>query len=155
MRRLLESFLSTTTVTATPVESKKNLRKSLIMVSGCTVLGAAAQILIKLGLSNMGPVLQDGGGSLLAQAPAVLLIVMLNFPLMGGLALYGLSSMLLILALRYGELSLLYPVIALTYVWVAVLSVMIFHESMPPVKLVGLATIVIGVAILGTGGNKS
>ena len=38
------------------------------------------------------------------------------------------------LALRDGELSLLYPVIALTYVWVTVLSLVIFHEAMNPFK---------------------
>jgi drug/metabolite transporter (DMT)-like permease len=48
-------------------------------------------------------------------------------------------------------LSLLYPVIALTYVWVTVLSFVIFRETVNPFKLLGIAIIVSGVAILGRG----
>ena len=55
----------------------------------------------------------------------------------------------MVLALRDGELSMLYPVIALTYVWVSVLSFLIFRESLPPMKLLGISLIVIGVAVLG------
>ena len=77
-----------------------------------------------------------------------------NPRLVFGYSLYGMSAVLLVLALRHGELSLLYPVIALTYVWVAILSVMVFHENMSPVRIAGIATIVVGVAVLGRG-NKS
>lgn len=72
-----------------------------------------------------------------------------SLPLMVGYALYGLSTALLVMALRDAELSLLYPVIALTYVWVTVLSFLIFHDRVNPFKLAGIATIVIGVGILG------
>jgi multidrug transporter EmrE-like cation transporter len=51
-------------------------------------------------------------------------------------------------------LSILYPVIALTYVWVTALSVMIFDESMNAFKMLGVALIVCGVAVLGRGGRK-
>jgi len=57
------------------------------------------------------------------------------------------------MALRHGELSLLYPVFALTYVWVAILSVLILHESMNPFKLAGIAIIVGGIAVLGKGSS--
>ena len=36
---------------------------------------------------------------------------------------------------RYGELSLLYPVIGLTYVWVTGLSVIIYNETLNPWKV--------------------
>jgi multidrug transporter EmrE-like cation transporter len=73
---------------------------------------------------------------------------------MGGLSLYGLSTLLLVLALRDGELSMLYPVIALTYVWVTLLSFLIFHDRVNPFKLTGIAIIVIGVGVLGRGQRK-
>jgi multidrug transporter EmrE-like cation transporter len=69
--------------------------------------------------------------------------------LFSGYALYGVSAVLMVLALRDGELSLLYPVIALTYVWVSLLSFVIFHESLGAFKLAGIALIVIGVGVLG------
>jgi drug/metabolite transporter (DMT)-like permease len=45
-------------------------------------------------------------------------------------------------------------VIALSYVWVTLLSVLIFHETMNPQKLIGVAIIVVGVAVLGRGGSR-
>jgi multidrug transporter EmrE-like cation transporter len=71
--------------------------------------------------------------------------------LFAGYSLYGASTVLLVLALRRGELSLLYPVIALTYVWVAILSSVVFHETFNALKLAGIAIIVGGVAVLGMG----
>jgi multidrug transporter EmrE-like cation transporter len=61
------------------------------------------------------------------------------------------STVLLVLALRHGQLSLLYPVFAMTYVWVTVLSVLVFHESMNPYKIAGIVIIVGGIAVLGRG----
>ena len=71
--------------------------------------------------------------------------------LFAGYAMYGVSTVLLVLALRHGQLSLLYPVFAMTYVWVTILSVVVFHESMNPYKLAGIITIVGGIAVLGRG----
>jgi drug/metabolite transporter (DMT)-like permease len=73
---------------------------------------------------------------------------------MSGYCLYGISTLLLVLALKDGELSLLYPVIALTYVWVTVLSILIFHDDINPWKLAGIVLIVSGVAVLGKGGRR-
>ncbi len=80
--------------------------------------------------------------------------VLTNLPLFSGYACYGLSTVLLVLALKDGELSLLYPVIALTYVWVTGLSFLIFHDTVNPLKLAGIVIIVFGVAVLGRGGKK-
>jgi multidrug transporter EmrE-like cation transporter len=104
-------------------------------VFGCTVLGAAAQILFKFGLRLMPQV-----------GP---LAVLTNLPLMAGLTLYGASTLLLVLALREGELSLLYPVISLTYAWVAALSVVWLGEQMDALKAAGIVVIIAGVALLG------
>lgn len=84
----------------------------------------------------------------------VLAALFTNLTLLGGYCLYGLSTLLLILALRDGQLSLLYPVIALTYVWVTVLSVALFQETINIFKLTGIATIVVGVVVLGRSGMK-
>ena len=105
------------------------------MVFGCTLLGAAAQILMKTGANQLA-----------AQGLAGILS---NLPLLAGYCLYGLSTLLLVLALRDGELSLLYPVIALTYVWVTILSKVIFHDRLSVSKLAGIAIIVAGVVVLG------
>lgn len=115
-------------------------RRSVMLVFCCTILGAGAQILMKSGANHLPhPGLLD---------------MATNIPLMAGYTLYGMSTVLLVLALKDGELSLLYPVIALTYVWVTVLSFVIFHDSVNPFKLAGITIIVVGVTVLGRGGKK-
>jgi multidrug transporter EmrE-like cation transporter len=115
-------------------------RRGAALVFCCTLLGAAAQILLKTGANQL-------------VHPTVLGIIT-NLSLIGGLSLYGVSTVLLVLALRDGELSLLYPVIALTYVWVTILSFVVFHDRANPIKLIGIAIIVLGVAVLGRGPRK-
>ena len=117
----------------------------MFLVFCCTLLGATAQVLIKSGAGSLGAHVS------LVQTLTAILTTRVLF---AGYALYGVSTVLLILALRRGELSMLYPVIALTFVWVTILSVVIFHESMNASKLAGIATIVVGVAVLGSGAKR-
>lgn len=77
-----------------------------------------------------------------------------NLPLLAGYCLYGINTVLLVFALRDGELSILYPIIALTYVWVTFLSVWLFHETVNVYKGVGVAIVVTGVAVLGKGSRS-
>jgi uncharacterized membrane protein len=114
-------------------------RRSMWLVFACTVLGAAAQILMKIGMARFDPHLTA---------------IVTNVPLIAGYALYGINTLMLVLALREGELSMLYPIIALTYVWVTLLSYGLLHETPNLYKNLGIATIVLGVAILGRGGRK-
>jgi multidrug transporter EmrE-like cation transporter len=114
-------------------------KRSLVLVFLCTVFGAAAQILMKVGMTNFTP------------QP---LAILMNVPLIAGYALYGLNTVMMVLALRDGELSLLYPIIALTYVWVTLLSYGVLHERPNWWKNVGITTIMVGVAVLGRGGKK-
>ncbi len=115
-------------------------RRSITLVLACTILGAAAQMLIKSGATALPHV----SGFI----PNVL--AMLSSPLLlAGYSFYGLSTVLLVVALKHGELSMLYPIIALTYVWVAILSVLVFHEHLSPLRVAGVVVIVGGVAILG------
>ena len=97
-------------------------------------------MLMKIGLSHL--------------SPPGLVGYLTSVPLLSGYALYGLNTVLMVFALRDGELSILYPIIALTYVWVTILSVIFFHESMNPFKLAGVAVVVIGVGVLGSGGQS-
>jgi drug/metabolite transporter (DMT)-like permease len=120
-------------------DAASSRRKSIILVFTCTILGAAAQLLIKNGMDHL--VLQP-------------LAVLTNLSLVAGYGLYGLNTVMLVLALRDGELSQLYPIIAMTYVWVTLLSYTMLGEPPNWRKNVGIATIVIGVAIIGRGSRK-
>jgi len=115
-------------------------RQSVGLVFLCTLFGVAAQYFIKTSGMQMTTI--------------SLPVLLANWSLWAGLSLYGFSTVLLILALRDGELSLLYPVISLTYVWVTIMSVMVFHESINVFKIAGIAVICAGVALLGKGSGK-
>lgn len=83
------------------------------------------------------------------------LAIATNVPLVAGYALYGINTLMLVLALREGELSMLYPIIALTYVWVTLLSYALLPEKPNAFKNIGITAIVAGVAVMGRGGSKS
>jgi drug/metabolite transporter (DMT)-like permease len=114
-------------------------RRSVILVSGCTVLNAIAQILFKMGAHNL--VLTPMG-------------LLTNVPLIAGCAFYGLFTIAMVIALREAELSVMYPIIALSYVWVTLLTYWLLKETPNLYKNLGIVTIVIGVAVLGRGGKK-
>ena len=114
-------------------------RRSILLVFACTILGAAAQLLIKVGMTHFEPTLRS---------------MVTNVPLIAGYVLLGINTVMLVLALRDGELSMLYPIIACTYVWVTLASYALLHEKPNVYKNVGIATIVLGVAVLGRGGRK-
>jgi len=136
-----EAFrLSTLAPTPAALPAEASHRRSILLVFCCTILGAAAQIVMKYGANHL--------------ANPGLIGMATNLPLMTGYTLYGMSTVLLVLALKDGELSLLYPVIALTYVWVTVLSFILFHDSIKPFKLAGIVIIVLGVGVLGWKGKR-
>lgn len=66
-----------------------------------------------------------------------------------GVFFYGVGTILFIPALKGGELSVLYPLVALVYVWVSLLSVKFLNEKMNILKWVGIVLILIGVTLIG------
>jgi len=74
-----------------------------------------------------------------------------NYPLFGGVTLYAIGTILFIPALKGGDLSVLYPFVALTYIWVSLLSVKFLGEKMNKFKWSGIALIIIGVSLIGIG----
>ena len=74
-----------------------------------------------------------------------------NLPLVAGYALYGIFCVMMILSLRQGELSVIYPIISLAYIWVTILSYWIFHDTLNPLKMMGIFSVILGVAMLGRG----
>lgn len=75
----------------------------------------------------------------------------LNLQLASGVALFLLSSVFFILGIRHGELSVLYPLVALGYVWTMVWSRLFFNEALTRQKFVGLGLILLGVFFVGLG----
>jgi uncharacterized membrane protein len=71
-----------------------------------------------------------------------------NYELLFGIFLFLFSSVFYITALKYGELSLLYPITSVSYIWVSLLSVKFLNENMNKYKWLGITLIVIGVVFI-------
>lgn len=67
------------------------------------------------------------------------------------LVLYGISTIFYFIALKFGELSILYPMVASVYIWICLLSRKMLGENMNFLKWVGIAFIILGVTFLGLG----
>jgi len=103
-----------------------------------TALTSSAQLFYKLGADRLG-----------------ISALYTNWPLGLGLVLYALGAVLLIIALKHGEVTVLYPVIATSYIWVALLSWRLLDESFGFVKLLGIISIVIGIVLISFGSKPS
>jgi drug/metabolite transporter (DMT)-like permease len=68
-----------------------------------------------------------------------------------GLFLYGGATVLSLFALRAGELSILYPFVALQYIWASLLSMKYLGEKMGVLKWAGVVLIFLGVVLVGLG----
>jgi len=143
--------LTSTVLEESLIDSKAAARRSFLLVFSCTLIGALAQILVKMGASQLGThvTLAD-----VARHPALFVrfaIGMIQNPkLFTGYCLYGVNTFLMALALKGRELSRLYPIIALTFVWVTILSLVTLpDEHLNFFRVSGIAFIVGGVSILG------
>ena len=72
-----------------------------------------------------------------------------NHYLLSGLLFYALGTILFIPALKGGELSVLYPLVASTYIWVSIWSIKLLKEKMNKQKWMGVLLVII---ILGCNG---
>jgi len=77
--------------------------------------------------------------------------LILNHNLIIGVALYGLSTVVFIPALKGGDLSILYPLVSLGYIWVSLLSIYFFKEKMNKYKWLGIILIIAGTFFVGFG----
>lgn len=77
--------------------------------------------------------------------------ILKNHYLIFGVLFYGLGTVFFLPALKGGELSVLYPLVAITYVWVSLWSVKILKEKMNKNKWMGIMLVVVGVVVSGLG----
>ncbi|MFH1840230.1 MAG: EamA family transporter [Nanoarchaeota archaeon] len=104
-----------------------NKLKIILLMLFCTLFTTSGQTFYKLGASNGFNIIY----------------------LLLGLCFYGIGAVGLLKALKLGELSFVYPILALSYIWVTIISVVFFHESITLIRILGSSTIFLGVIILG------
>jgi len=96
----------------------------------CAFLAATAQIFQKMGGNNLPEI---------------------TWPILIGLFLYSIGWLVLIIALKDGELTVVFPIVATSYIIVAIYALMIFGEHISLLRWIGVAFIFAGVAMIGVG----
>ncbi len=77
--------------------------------------------------------------------------LLLNWRLGAGVAMYLISFVFYYMGLRQGELSILFPMVSLGYIWTLLWSRLFFAELLTRRKCVGLALIFCGLFVLNLG----
>jgi drug/metabolite transporter (DMT)-like permease len=104
---------------------KNNLPGILMMLLASTMV-ATGQFFWKLALGNV------------------------NLWLLLGFSVYGIGAVLMIKALQFGELSVLHPIMAFSYVVAFLLAFVFLHETYSVRQVSGIFLIIVGVVLLGT-----
>ena len=104
------------------------MNKLILLVIFCSILGAFGQFFFKVGVEPFS-------------------LKKLIF----GLFLYGLATILYIFALRGLDLSIAYPIIALSYLWVLLLSWGFLNESINGFKIAGTIFLIMSVGMINYG----
>lgn len=110
----------------------------LLVLVGC-VAGAYGGILLKKGASRFRLTLKG---------------TIKNKNLVMGVIIYGLGTITYIIALRGAQLSVIYPLVSTTYIWIAIFSQKILGEKMNALKWAGIVLILAGVSLIGFGIGK-
>ena len=84
-----------------------------------------------------------------------ILSLITNLELIAGMVLYAIGGILLILSFRGGEVSVLYPIFATSYIWVSLLSIYFLDEVMNFFKWTGIFIIIAGIVLIGYGSKKA
>lgn len=111
----------------------------VLLAMVCALAGSAGQLFFKTGSASVGASLSSW---------------LVNWRVMTGFVLYGVSAIGFIIALKHGRLSLLYPVIATSYVWVTLLSSWVLGEKITGQHWIGIALILSGIVVIVRGGGS-
>ena len=107
----------------------------------CTLFTSSAQVFYKFGAAKL--VLTD------------IMTIITNYNIFIGLFLYGISAFLMLLAFKGGEVTVLYPIFATSFIWVAILSNIFFSEPLNLFKWLGVGSIIIGISFISYGSKLS
>ncbi len=112
---------------------------TITMVISATFFTASAQLLFKLGTNS---------GSLIEGLP-------LNIMIVGGFISYAIAALLFVQALNKGDLSVLYPIWSLSFVWIFAISSLLLNETVSITNWAGAGLIVTGVSFIGKGAKNA
>lgn len=74
--------------------------------------------------------------------------------LLSGFVIYGLGATLMIIAYRHGSLSVLHPMMSISYIIAFLLGFRFLGEELSAGKIIGLIAIIIGCVLIGSGDDN-
>jgi multidrug transporter EmrE-like cation transporter len=107
-------------------------------------LAATGQVLLKLGV-------QRAFTPDVTTYQAMFLAALREPRIACGVAAFAASMVVWLAAISGQQLSRVYPMAAIGYVLVTIASVRLFHDTVTPGKIAGIALIVIGIVVLNVG----
>jgi len=102
----------------------------IILITICTLFGAYGSLYLKLGSKKTNKKIAS---------------FLMNKNLIKGIVFYILSTIIYIYLLKKIELSILYPITSLTYIWVLMLSKTHLNEKVSNTKMMGVSLIILGI----------
>lgn len=124
-------------------KGRTEMTAAIMYILASVVIGAVGQILLKKGMSSLGPLTLTWKDLL----PTILRICTNPF-VITGLVVYMAGVLFWLAALSRVDLSYAYPFASLSYVAMLVASWLLFHEGISLVRLVGTLVICAGVLIV-------
>jgi uncharacterized membrane protein len=122
-------------------KTKMNIAIVYILIS--VAAGGIGQIILKMGMKSMGPLTLT-----FAEFGSILWRMITNPYVVIGLGIYGLSTILWLVALSRFDLSFIYPFASLGYVIMLFASWQLFHEQISVMRLIGCAVVILGVILI-------
>lgn len=113
-----------------------------------TPLSSMLLVLLASFIGSFGAVFLKSGAERLHRPWKSLLF---NWRLAAGVAFFLLSSFFFVLGIRRGELTVLYPMVALGYIWTLFWSRLFFGEPFSGHKFLGIGLILAGIVLLNFG----
>ena len=74
--------------------------------------------------------------------------------MLAGFLLYGIGALVMIVAYRFGKLSVLQPMLSLNYVLSIILAALVLKESITVLKCIGVMVIIVGVVLIAGGDEE-
>ena len=74
--------------------------------------------------------------------------------MLAGFCFYGIGAFVMIIAYKYGKLSVLQPVLSLNYVLSMILAAVVLKEQVTILKCIGVLVIIAGVVMIAGGDEE-
>lgn len=71
--------------------------------------------------------------------------------LIAGFVLYGIGALAMIVAYKFGKVSILQPILSLNYILSIILAATVLNETITLVKCIGVLVIIVGVLLIAGG----